>query len=281
MGTIVVVGSVATDDVVTLTQPMRPGAHLDGASAGERLGGGGANTAVALAAAGHHVVLVAEVGDDAAGAARLEQLSAAGVDISQVARIAQPSTRSLVLLDPDGERTIVNLRRTRAPEPPMRLCAIAADCVYVRSSRLDLAPLLSATTARSLVVVHAPPWAAGARPAHIVVASAADGSPGDIADPFTAGRRLAGESVRWVVITRGAAGAVAHGRERRIAAAAPTVQPVDSTGAGDAFAAGLIHALTRGAPMAEALAIAARWGAEATQWRSSALPPAAMARLLQ
>jgi sugar/nucleoside kinase (ribokinase family) len=55
---------------------------------------------------------------------------------------------------------------------------------------------------------------------------------------------------------------------------------VDTTGAGDAFAAGLIHALVGGQPMAEALAVAVRFGTEATLWASSGLPAAAVRRLL-
>jgi sugar/nucleoside kinase (ribokinase family) len=53
---IVVIGSVAGDEVVRLTTPLRAGANLNGNRAGARFGGGGANTAVALATAGHHAI---------------------------------------------------------------------------------------------------------------------------------------------------------------------------------------------------------------------------------
>jgi sugar/nucleoside kinase (ribokinase family) len=41
---------------------------------------------------------------------------------------------------------------------------------------------------------------------------------------------------------------------------APRVQVVDTTGAGDVFAAGLVHALALGKPMPDALQTAVAWG---------------------
>ena len=67
MAHIVVIGAVARDEVVRLAAPLRVGEHLNGVAAGARLGGGGANTALALAAAGHAVTLLAAVGRDDAG----------------------------------------------------------------------------------------------------------------------------------------------------------------------------------------------------------------------
>ena len=66
------------------------------------------------------------------------------------------------------------------------------------------------------------------------------------------------------MVTRGADGAVAHGRDGlRIAAKAPAAVTRDATGAGDVFAAGLLDALVRGASMDQALAHACAWGAAA------------------
>ena len=53
MPRIVVVGSVAIDEVVALRRPLAAGLHLDGRERGRRVGGGAANTAVALASAGY------------------------------------------------------------------------------------------------------------------------------------------------------------------------------------------------------------------------------------
>lgn len=258
---IVVVGSVAQDDVLTLRQPLRAGCHLDAAGRKLRLGGGGANTAIPLRHAGHHVVLVAPIGADAVAEWLLARLEAEGVDVSAVARVPGDSTRSLVLLDPTGERTIVNLQRCRETGPPSRLSSLEADAVYVRSRDLDLAGLLTEAGGRSLVVAHVPPLEAGSRPAHVLVGSEPDLPPCFLADPWSAGRTIAGEGLRVVVVTRGPRGATAFGASERTAVPAPVVAAVDSTAAGDVFAAGLVHALVLGRPTRAALETAAAWGA--------------------
>jgi sugar/nucleoside kinase (ribokinase family) len=73
------------------------------------------------------------------------------------------------------------------------------------------------------------------------------------------------------VVTHGEAGAVAFGRDgERIAARVEPVVARDATGAGDAFAAGLLDALVAGAPMERALAHACAWGATAAGLEGSA-----------
>jgi sugar/nucleoside kinase (ribokinase family) len=277
---IVVVGSVARDEVIRLGAELRAGAHLDGTTAGLRIGGGGANTALALAAAGHRVRLLAAVGRDADGDALLAQLDEAGIDTALVVRLPCATTHSLVLVDPAGERTVINVARCEEPAPPDRLLGVAADAVYVRSRRGDLSALLACKAAHCLVVAHAPPTDAGSRPAQVLVCAASDLAPADVADPLALGRRVAGESLQWIAVTAGAAGAEACSGSERIAVAAHPVRTIDTTGAGDAFAAGLLHGLVSGMPMPEALRLGVRFGTEATRWASSALPPSAVQALL-
>jgi len=80
---IVVIGSVAQDDVVVLRQPLREGRHLDAVGCERRLGGGGANTAIPLRHAGHEVALLAPIGSDESGRWLLDQLRRwqAGVEV--------------------------------------------------------------------------------------------------------------------------------------------------------------------------------------------------------
>lgn len=281
MARIIIIGSIAEDDVVRLGEPLRAGAHIEGRESGVRLGGGGANTALPLARAGHRVALVAAVGTDAAGHRLLGGLGTAGVDTSAVVALEdQATTRSVVLIDSAGERTIINLRRTVEMAPPHRVLEITADWLYVRNRDVGLAPLLRRKAETCRIVAHIPPCAEGARPAHVLVGSASDLAADVLADPFAAGRRIGGDGVEWVVVTRGARGAIAYGQSGRIERAARTVTPIDTTGAGDSFAAGLIHALASGRPMEDALAVAVAWGAESVLHEGSHLPEAAMARLL-
>ena len=281
MARIVVVGAVASDEVIRLDERLCEGAHLNGHSAGIRLGGGGANSAAALAAAGHHVTLVSAVGDDEDGAWQLAQLKAAGVDTQAVAVVHAASTRSILHIDPWGERTIVNLGRTAESEPPRRLLDLPADLIYVRSRTDNLGHLLAERVKQVTVVAHVPPLAAGIFPAHVILGSASDLPAEFLADPLAGAARVAGSFLRWTIITHGAAGAEAFatgGEHLRLAA--PAVKAVDSTGAGDAFAAGLCHALANGRTIPDALPVAIRWGSDKVAHAGSALTGAEVRALL-
>ncbi|MBE0532692.1 MAG: bifunctional hydroxymethylpyrimidine kinase/phosphomethylpyrimidine kinase, partial [Rhodospirillales bacterium] len=241
-----------------------------------------ANTAMPLALAGHAVTLVAAVGSDAAGRRLLAELAAAEVDAGAVKVIeGAATTRSVIMVETGGERTIVNLHRTTEPEPPVRLVELPADWLYVRSRALNLAPLLAEKAKYCRVIAHIPPCAAGARPAHVVVGSASDLTADALADPWQAAKAIAGDLLEWVVVTRGAWGAVAYDRDgRQIERRARRVNALDTTGAGDSFAAGLIHGLASGRPIEAALDVAIAWGTEAVLSEGSQLPAAAVARLL-
>lgn len=280
MARIVVIGSVALDEIIKLHQPLREGRHLAGTAGGMRLGGGAACTAAPLAYAGHQVTVIGSVGRDDTGRELITELATTGVDISQIAFLNQPTTRSLILVDERGERTVVNLCRTHQEDPPRRFVAAEADCVYVRSRRTDLAPLMQEKAETSLVIAHVPPSQDGARPAHILVVSASDVDADVLDDPLAAGRRIAGDMLQWMVVTHGADGVAAYASDHVVRVPAVPAEPVDTTGAGDTFSAGLVHALMSGAPMESALETAVAWGAAATEYDSSVLPASAVSRLL-
>lgn len=111
--------------------------------------------------------------------------------------------------------------------------------------------------------------------------SASDLAPHEARDPLALGSAVAGEWLRWIVVIAGRAGARAISAAEVHDAPADHVDTVDTTGAGDAFAAGLVHALVSGLSMREALDMAVRFGTEATRWASSGLPAQAVRRLLQ
>ena len=268
---ILIVGSVARDEVVDLKLPLRVGSHNQGQWRGGRIGGGAANTAMALARAGDHALVVSAVGRDSEGKWLLRELAAVGVDVSLVARSAAATTRSMVFVEASGERTIVNLVRARVPLP-VDLARRPGDGFYVRSADPALTPIMADRAEQGLVIAHVPPVRAGCLPAQILVGSAADLDDGFLHDPFAAGRRIAGKYLQWMVVTHGAEGAVAYSADSALRASAPQVRVVDSTGAGDVFAAGLMHDLVRGKAMVTALATAVSWGAASVSYAGS-VPP--------
>jgi sugar/nucleoside kinase (ribokinase family) len=81
-------------------------------------------------------------------------------------------------------------------------------------------------------------------------------------DPKAAARTLAGH-VGEVVVKLGPQGALWTDGERLVRAPAVDVQALDTTGAGDAFAAGLLAARLSGAEPADALGAGCALAAEA------------------
>src|SRR4051812_44180129 len=125
-GSVVVVGSINADLVVTVDRlpaagetviggglaPPRRGTGAQPAAAAapgfaRRGGGKGANQAVAAARAGARVRFVGAVGDDDFGAAALEELEREGVDVGGVARLdGEPTGVALIAVDREGRNQI-------------------------------------------------------------------------------------------------------------------------------------------------------------------------------
>jgi len=268
----VIVGSIAWDEIVELEGPLRAGSHNNGYPRGGRIGGGAANTAMGLARGGDRVSVVSAVGADSAGAALVARLQELGVDCSWVFREAEATTRSLVMLDAEGERTVVNLARAVVPLPD-ELDRMEAAWLYVRSADPALTGVLAKRVARGLrVLAHVPPTQTGCRPAQVLVASASDVDAAFLSDPYAAGRCIAGERLEWMVVTYGPDGARAFGPDTVLSEPAPKVTVVDSTGAGDVFAAGLLHGLARSGDMEQALATGVAWGSASVTYAGT-VPP--------
>nr|VFK79751.1 MAG: Sugar or nucleoside kinase, ribokinase family [Candidatus Kentron sp. SD] len=274
---VLIIGSVAWDEVIYLPGALRAGAHNAGRPMGIRIGGGAANTAMALAImpslqSREHPraepIVVSAVGEDAQGMQLLDTLRELGVHVDRIRRQGRETTRSLVLLDKSGERTVINL--ARAPLPlPADLVDIPADCCYVRSADPALTPILKERVRKGPVIAHIPPITDGFRPARILVGSASDLDDDFLRDPFPAGQRVAGDVLEWVVITSGADGATAYGDGLSLRKPAPRVPVRDTTGAGDVFAAGLAFALALGKDMPAALETAVSWGSASARYQGT------------
>jgi sugar/nucleoside kinase (ribokinase family) len=277
MSTFLVIGAVALDRPIRLDGPLRAGGRLrarslDGALEG-RLGGGGANAGCALLAVGHEVLVASVLADDADGNRARALAEAAGLDLALTGSRPGTSARTLVFLEPSGERTIIGLDGSTPDarpmvDPPSVHPGVRPDGVFIRSAYDGAADWARMTAGP--VILHWPSPAYDGE-ADVVVASAED-LPEKLANaPFPVASAKLGPRLGWVVVTHGADGAVAHGRDGvRISAKAHPAVTRDATGAGDAFAAGLLEALVAGAAMEQALAHACAWGAAAAGLDSSA-----------
>src|SRR5256885_11451922 len=107
-GRIIVVGDVVTDVLAIYADPLAAGTD-SGARIEIAGGGSAANTAAWLASIGVPVTLVAVVGEDGAGADRIEELAVGGVDCA-IRRTPEASTGTVMVLSHAGERTMLSDR---------------------------------------------------------------------------------------------------------------------------------------------------------------------------
>lgn len=281
MSRIVVLGDVMVDVVVRLSEPLARGSD---APAEIRFHGGGsaANTAAWLAAAGAEPVLVGTVGDDERGREAHAGLVVHGVDARLAVEPELPTGTCLVLVGPDGERTMapdagandaldeedlsddllgegghLHVSGYSLLRPGSRAAAQAA---IGRASNAGMTVSVDPSSS-ALLSAEFLDWADGAD-LLLPNASEAHALTGD-SDPGRAARALAARFGE-VVVTLGAAGALWTDGDAVLRAAAVEVdEVVDSTGAGDAFAAGLLAARVAGMSTAEQLAAGCRLAARA------------------
>ena len=258
---IAVVGSINLDLVVAVEHHPAPGETVLGADRRELPGGKGANQAVAVARLGAAVAMVGRVGADAQGRRLREGLASEGVDVEHVVVDDDaPSGMALIAVDGDGENTIVVSSGANAHvgagdvEAARDVVASAAVTLLqheVPVSAVDAAISMAGGT----VVLNPAPVRALTRRVDVLVPNR-----GELAaltertgDPATLARTL--DLAGAVVVTLGKDGVLVVEGEQSERIAAPQVQAVDTTGAGDAFCGALAQALAEGAELVEA----ARW----------------------
>jgi sulfofructose kinase len=272
-----VLGSAAWDHVFALDHLPAAGGRATVRSLGRRPGGSTGNVARALASAGHRVHLVAQVGRGELGDALLTHLNSYGMDTSHVLRRDECTSETLIFLDKAGEPTILVIDKACDEAVPVPRTAIAdADAVFVGHFG-DYEPWLPAAlrASRSLVVTAVPPhdgaddWCAD-----VVIGSSADYASAWLDTPYQCLRDRVGNRLQWVVVTRGELGAEAYGPDDVVVAIpALATTPVDTTGAGDCFAAGLMHGLLQGIDITTAGALGALWAAATLNLSQSVPPP--------
>lgn len=278
MTSVVCAGDLMVDVLAQLPGPLAPGSDTPARIA---LFGGGAaaNVAAWVCAARGRATFVGRVGTDELGRAAVEELTTAGVEASIAVDASRPTGSCIVLVDPSGERTMVP--SAGANDGPLDVAALplVADWLYVSGYALlkdgprpgALAMLQTARERGWRVAVDAasaaPLRAAGAQrflgwlPDEGVLFANADEAQvltGEL-DPVAAARLLAARCGA-AVVKRGPGGAVWSDGTAVVVAPALPCDVVDSTGAGDAFAAGFLIA---NGTADERLASAARLAAEA------------------
>jgi sugar/nucleoside kinase (ribokinase family) len=273
---------IDAEEAERLYSHMGPAHQVSGGSAG--------NTAAGVAALGGLAGFIGQVAADQLGEFYRHDLTAAGVEfITPAADVGQPTARSMILVTPDGHRTMntflgaaQHLPREALDEQQIRDCAILylegylwdpetpryamvraievareagrkvaftlSDTFCVDRHRDGFNELL-AQGRIDILFANQAEIEALAGLAHLESAVAAIAS-----------------KVETLVVTRSEDGALAARRgERADVPAEPIDQLVDTTGAGDLFAAGFLFGTARGKSLEQSLGLGAICAAEVIQ----------------
>ncbi len=270
---------VDADQASALYGKMGPGREISGGSA--------ANTLAGLAALSHTCAFIGQVADDQLGEVFAHDIRATGIDFDVPARPGQPPTaRCLILVTPDAQRTMntflgasqflpakeidAELIQSAAilylegylwdPEEPRAAMRTAIDLARAAGRKVAL------TLSDAFVISrHGPDFLVEMEAGRIDILFANEVEIMALAgsDSFDAAVDAIAAKVPLLVVTRGEHGAIAvRGEERASVSAEPVSQLIDTTGAGDLFAAGVLAGLSEGRSLEQCLTMGAVCAAE-------------------
>lgn len=241
-------------------------------------GGSAANTLAGLSALGAQCCFVGQVADDQLGSVFAHDIRAVGIDFDVPAREGEPPTaRCLIFVTPDGQRTMNTFLGATQFLPAEALDEEAiggAGILYCEgylwdpeeprkamrkaiAQAKDAGRKVAFTLSDAFVIErHGDDFRALIADGMIDILFANEVELGAITGEadFDAGLAQLAAKVPTVVATRSEKGAVAmHDGERTAVAAEPIDKVIDTTGAGDLFAAGFLFGMVREEPIERCL----------------------------
>jgi len=248
--------------VAALYDAMGPGTEISGGSV--------ANTMVGIASFGGKAGFIGKTADDRLGQVFRHDIAAAGVTFKTPAAAgAEPTGRSLILVTPDGQRTM----NTFLGVSP-RLGGGEVDAELIRSARIVYlegylfdrpeakaafrqAAEIAASSGRQVALSLSDPFCVDRHRAEflqlirnsvdILFANEAEITSLYETGSFDAAARQAQADTKLAALTRSEKGSVILGEGKSITIpAAPVAKVVDTTGAGDLYAAGFLFGVATG-----------------------------------
>lgn len=265
-----ILGSVNLDIVLRVHDLPRPGETVHATQSERYLGGKGANQAVSAARTGADLRFRACVGDDEEGNWLTAQLAAHAVTPADIEVIAgEASGRAYVCVDQAGENLIIvhagandRLSLTTEPVEPSRVALaqletpIASTVDFFRTHR----------DRGTITVLNAAPAVAEARDSlfaltdililnesELAFYAGREVLPEDVEDITMLARELIAHENQVIVLTCGAAGALAITKDRLDFTPARLTKVRDTTGSGDCFCGALCARLATGVELDQAI----------------------------
>jgi ribokinase len=256
---IVVFGSINVDVLVPVPHLPAPGETVLGGDHVIAPGGKGANQALAAARTGAAVTLIGAVGRDPLAAVALSLLRRSGAYLTLIREVDRPTGCAIITVDPSGENQIAvasgaNLLAA-STQVAERLLDMKTVLVLQREiGTAENAAVIARANARGARIVLSLAPAGPIEPARLdeldfLIANESEAA--QFSDDLPG---LARQLRQGLIVTRGAAGAVALLRDgSTITVPALSIDPVDTTGAGDTFAGVFAAGLDRRLPLDLAL----------------------------
>lgn len=274
----VLLGDINVDLLLAIPAYPPEGGEAIANSQVQQLGGSATNTAIGLARMGMAARMIGRVGSDAVGDTALADMAGAGVDTNWISRDpAEPTQTNIVVVSASGERTMFAYRGANARLAPGQIepdVLEGAGMVHLSGYSLLQSPQRDAAfklaslayTAGIPVSLDIPAGVAAEIAQQVrrfapMLDTVLLGEADIDQMGFATANNIVALGIRAVVVKRGAAGCLL------VTAAAATSIPglavtvVDTTGAGDAMAAGIIAARLAGLAEDEACQLGATLGA--------------------
>ncbi len=278
---IAVVGSNMVDLITYVDRMPGRGETLEAPRFEMGPGGKGANQAIAAARLGSAVLMVSKVGDDVFGQNTIRNFQSAGIDARHVGVVPGVSSGvAPIFVEPSGENSILIIKGANGHLRPADVDAAAADLLGCDLILLQLeVPLETiyhtiefAARHGKQVLLNPAPATPGLDLARLSTVTFFTPNRGELAlltglptetlaQIETAARKLLDAGIGTVIATLGGDGILLVTPAGATHLAAIPVQPVDTTGAGDAFIGSFAHFYGRSHDVAGALHWAVRYAA--------------------
>ncbi|PZM12143.1 ribokinase [Rhizobium tubonense] len=272
---ITVFGSINMDLIATTERLPKPGETVAGNGFSTAAGGKGANQALAARRAGSKVRMTGAVGNDGFAEPALALLDAAGTDLSEVKRVAEPTGTALILVGGDGENMIAVVPGANgtmtAEDAVAAVGALTPSDILMLQLEIPVEAVEKALNAAKLkgiaTILNLAPLVPEAprlgRLADIVIANETeferlagqDGMTNE--DREAALKRLHAETGQTLIVTLGGDGVIAIRDNVLSRAKGLVIEPVDTVGAGDTFCGYFAASLDQGLDFETALRRAA------------------------